>query len=93
MSKLRHIVVDPFWVDSRTTAGSQLADLIAHILMNSMRPATTRKPIYALWRKVMAMNTRAPICKLAGLERYENKKSNRRELRSLIREKAIRLFQ
>ncbi len=67
--KLRHIVVNPFWVDSRTTAGSQLADLIAHILMNSMRPTKARKPIDALWRKVMALEFKSTDLQTRGIRK------------------------
>jgi hypothetical protein len=67
--KLRHIVVNPFWVDSRTTAGSQLADLIAHVLMNSMRPAKTRKRLDELWRKVMALEFKGADLQTRGIRR------------------------
>ena len=67
--KLRHIVVNPFWVDSRTTAGSQLADLIAHILMNSMRPERTRKRLDVLWRKVMALEFKSTDLQTRGIRK------------------------
>lgn len=64
---MRHIVCNPFWVDSTTTAGSQAADLVAHILMNSMRPATDRKPLAHLWQKVASMEFRSVDMKTRGI--------------------------
>ena len=72
--KMRHIVVNPFWVDSRTTAGSQLADLIAHILMNSMRPTNTRKQLDELWRKVMALEFKSTDLETRGIRKIREQK-------------------
>ena len=52
---LVRVVPAPFWIDSKTTAGSQVADIVAHTLMNSMMPPAERKPIEFLWQKVMAL--------------------------------------
>lgn len=54
-SQMRKIVPTPFWIDSTTTAGSQMADIISHVLMNSMQPFKERKPIEFLWKRVVAM--------------------------------------
>ncbi len=65
--KMRHLVTSPFWVDSRTTAGSQMADLIAHILMNAMKPRSEQKKIDSLWRKVMALEFRSVDGRTRGI--------------------------
>jgi hypothetical protein len=50
--KLRCVFPSPFWVDSQSMAGAQVADLVAHILMDSMMPESERKPIRSLWQQV-----------------------------------------
>ncbi len=50
--KMKHIFPSPFWIDSQSMAGAQIADLVAHILMNSMQPEPERKPINRLWEQV-----------------------------------------
>ena len=72
--RMRHLVPNPFWVDSKTTAGSQTADILAHILMNSMRPDATRKPLDNLWRKVAAMEYRSRDLKTRGIRRINNRR-------------------
>lgn len=41
--KNKHLFPSPFWVDSQSMVGSQVADLIAHVLMNSMKPESEQK--------------------------------------------------
>lgn len=62
-----------FWVDSSTTAGSQVADIIAHVLMNSMRPATRRKNLQELWRKVAALEFRSVDMRTRGIRKLLTK--------------------
>lgn len=50
--QMKHIVPSPFWIDSQSMAGAQVADLIAHILMNAMKPERERKPLPGLTRQV-----------------------------------------
>jgi hypothetical protein len=71
--KMRHIVTHPFWVDSRTTAGSQVADIIAHLLMNSMRPAAEQKPLEDLWRKLCAREFRSHDGRTRGIRTIKRK--------------------
>jgi hypothetical protein len=54
---MRRIVPTPFWIDSKSTAGSQVADVVAHILMNSMMPPNERKAIEFLWDLVVGMES------------------------------------
>jgi len=53
--EMRKIVPTPFWIDSKSTAGSQVADVVAHILMNSMQPQMERKDTEFLWKLVVGM--------------------------------------
>jgi len=53
--EMRRIVPTPFWIDSKSTAGSQVADVVAHILMNSMQPLMERKDTEFLWNLVVGM--------------------------------------
>lgn len=55
--KIRKIIPTPFWIDSSSTAGSQIADIVAHILMNSMLPSFERKQIEFLWQSVVGMES------------------------------------
>jgi len=71
--RMRHLVPNPFWVDSHSTTGSQVADLVAHILMNSMRPAGQRKAIDHLWRKVVSMEYRSTDGRTRGIRRVVQK--------------------
>ena len=48
----------PFWRDSQSMAGAQVADLIAHILMNSMMPERERKPLRILTETVYGLSHR-----------------------------------
>ena len=66
---MRHIVVSPFWVTSDSHAGTQCADLIAHILMNSMLATSERKPLDALWRLVVSMEFRSVDQKTRGIKK------------------------
>ena len=52
---MRHIVVTPFWVDSSVTVGAQLADVVAYLIMNTMRPAEKQNRLVNLWRLMSAM--------------------------------------
>jgi hypothetical protein len=70
---MRHIVPNPFWVDSRTTAGTQIADLIAHVLMNSMRPPAQRKPLDDLWKKVVGLEFHSRDLRTRGIRRIDKK--------------------
>ena len=49
---MRCIFPSPFWVDSQSMAGAQIADLVAHILMDSMMPESLLpfKPQIAIGR-------------------------------------------
>lgn len=71
--QMRHIVPNPFWVDSRTTAGTQIADLIAHVLMNSMRPSGQRKPLDNLWGKVVGLEFHSRDLRTRGIRRIDRK--------------------
>ena len=55
---LKHVFPSPFWIDSQSMSGAQVADLVAHILMNSMMPETERKQIDRLWSRVNGMRSR-----------------------------------
>ena len=52
---IRHIVVTPFWVDSSVTIGAQLADVVAYLIMNTMRPKEKQSRLVPLWRLMSAM--------------------------------------
>ena len=67
--RMRNIVINPFWVDSSTTVGSQVADIIVHILMNSMRPIDERKNLDGLWRKVVSMEFRSADSSTRGIRK------------------------
>lgn len=56
--KMKHIFPAPFWIDSRSMAGSQIADLVAHIIMNSMLPEAEMKPVKGLWSRVWDLRAR-----------------------------------
>ena len=49
---MKHIFPSPFWIDSQSMSGAQVADLVAHILMNSMLPEAEQKPLGKLWDQV-----------------------------------------
>lgn len=71
--RMRHIVPTPFWVDSDSTPGSQVADIIAHVLMNSMLPEARRKPLGSVWRRVSAMMFASQDGKTHGIRRLKRK--------------------
>jgi hypothetical protein len=55
---MRNVFPAPFWIDSQSMAGAQVADLIAHILMNSMMPEGERKPLKVLTGTVFDLSHR-----------------------------------
>jgi len=55
--QMKKIVPSPFWIDSKSTAGSQVADIVSHILMNSMLPPQDRKPLEFLWPRITDLET------------------------------------
>lgn len=71
--KMRHIVPTPFWVDSSSTPGSQVEDIIAHVLMNSMLPETRRKPLASVWRRVNGMMFTSQDGRVRGIRRLKKK--------------------
>lgn len=71
--RMRHIVPTPFWVDSDSTPGSQVADIIAHVLMNSMLPEARRKPLGSVWRRVSGMMFASQDGKMRGIRRLKKK--------------------
>jgi hypothetical protein len=73
--RMRHLVPSPFWVDSHSTAGSQVADIIAHILMNGMRPASERKALDDLWRRVVSLEYRSVDGRTRGIRRVRKQQT------------------
>jgi hypothetical protein len=71
--RMRHIVPTPFWVDSDSTPGSQVADIIAHVLMNSMLPEARRKPLGSVWRRVSGMMFTSQDGRTRGIRRLKKK--------------------
>lgn len=71
--RMRHIVPTPFWVDSDSTPGSQVADIIAHVLMNSMLPEDHRKPLGSVWRRVNGMMFTSRDGRTRGIRRLKKK--------------------
>lgn len=71
--RMRHIVPTPFWVDSDSTPGSQVADIIAHVLMNSMLPEARRKPLGSVWRRVNGMMFASQDGRTRGIRRLRRK--------------------
>ncbi len=67
--KMKSIVPTPFWVDSDSTAGSQVADIIAHVLMNSMLPPSNRKPLSKIWDAVRALEFQDKNSRMRGIRR------------------------
>lgn len=53
--KMKQVFPAPFWIDSKSMAGAQVADPVAHILMNSMMPEGERKPLRGLWEQVNSL--------------------------------------
>lgn len=53
--RMKHVFPSPFWIDSQSMAGAQVADLVAHILMNSMLPQGERKQLSSLWQQVNSL--------------------------------------
>jgi hypothetical protein len=70
---MRHIVVTPFWVDSSLTVGAQLADIVAYVLMNGMRPSTIQIPLDTQWRKVAALEFRSMDMETRGIRKVRRK--------------------
>lgn len=56
---MRHLVVTPFWVDSSVTVGSQIADVVAYLLMQGMRSRNNRLPLYNFWRRLGSVEFRS----------------------------------
>ncbi len=56
--QMKHIFPSPFWIDSQSMAGAQVADLVAHILMNTLLPETERKPLQSLTSQVFGLSHR-----------------------------------
>jgi hypothetical protein len=71
---MRHVVVTPFWVDSSVTIGSQLADIVAYLILNTMRPATRRLPLHDLWRIVASMEFSSVDGVTRGIRRVKRRK-------------------
>lgn len=71
--RMRHLVPTPFWVDSSSTPGSQVADIIAHVLMNSMLPEDRRKSLSSVWRKVNSMSFVSEDGRIRGIRRLKRK--------------------
>ncbi|GMV89245.1 MAG: hypothetical protein AMXMBFR81_21760 [Chthonomonas sp.] len=70
---MRHIVPTLFWVDSDSTPGSQVADIMAHVLMNSMLPEEQRKPLGTIWRKVSGMMFQSEDGRTRGIRRIRKR--------------------
>ena len=71
--RMRHIVANPFWVDSQATTGSQLADVVAHVLLNNARPRVRQKPLDSLSRKLLEMEYRSLNLQTRGIRRIKRK--------------------
>lgn len=71
--RMRHLVPTPFWVDSEATPGSQVADIIAHVLMNSMLTIDRRKPLGSVWRRVSGMQFNSQTTPIRGIRRLKKK--------------------
>lgn len=56
--RMKHIVPSPLWIDSQSMVGAQVADLVAHILMNSMKPEAERKPLQGLTSQTYGLSHR-----------------------------------
>lgn len=54
--RMKHVFPSPFWIDSQSMAGAQVADLVAHILMNAMKPESERKAIQGLTSQVYGLS-------------------------------------
>lgn len=71
--RMRRVVPTPFWVDSDSTPGSQVADIIAHVLMNSMLPPDRRKQLGSVWRRVNGMMFTSQDGRVRGIRRLRKK--------------------
>ncbi len=71
--EMTQIVPSPFWVASDATPGSQVADIIAHILMNSMLPKAERKQLDHLWSAVARMEFRSKNGSMRGIRSIRRK--------------------
>ena len=56
--RMKHVFPSPFWIDSQSLAGAQVADLVAHILMNAMKPEGERKQLQPLTSQVYGLSHR-----------------------------------
>jgi len=56
--RMKHVFPAPFWIDSQSLAGAQIADLVAHILMNAMKPDGERKNLDGLTEQVYSLSHR-----------------------------------
>ncbi|MCW5939879.1 MAG: DUF3800 domain-containing protein [Fimbriimonadaceae bacterium] len=56
--RVKHVFPSPFWIDSQSMAGAQVADLMAHILMNAMKPEGERKQLQRLTSQVYGLSHR-----------------------------------
>jgi hypothetical protein len=56
--RVQQVFPSPFWIDSQSMAGSQVADLVAHILMNAMKPEGERKKIQGLTSQIYGLSHR-----------------------------------
>lgn len=54
--RMRNLVPTIFWVDSASSPGSQVADIIAHLLMSSALPSRERKPLTTPWSTLNRMS-------------------------------------
>jgi hypothetical protein len=56
--RMKHVFPSPFWIDSQSMAGAQVADLVAHVLMNAMKPENERKSLESLTNQVYGLSHR-----------------------------------
>lgn len=56
--RMKHVFPSPFWIDSQSMVGAQVADLVAHILMNALKPEGERKAIQSLSSQVYGLSHR-----------------------------------
>ena len=70
---MRHIVVTPFWVDSSVTVGAQLADVVAYLIMNTMRPTEKQNRLVNLWRLMSAMEFHSIDGETCGIKTIRRK--------------------
>ncbi|MFI5385116.1 MAG: DUF3800 domain-containing protein [Fimbriimonadales bacterium] len=56
--RMKHVFPAPFWIDSQSMVGAQVADLVAHILMNALKPEGERKQLEGLTSQVYGLSHR-----------------------------------